>query len=60
MRLPHISHIAAWRIVCMFQQSAHVAYFSAQIDIFDGNFNILCVYITYFLLGFVTSTSAFL
>jgi len=33
---------------CIFQQSAHIAYFSAQIGIFGGNFNITRVSITYF------------
>ena len=42
--------IAAWfarcRIFRLFQQSAHIAHFSAYIGIFDGSFNyfnIICV-----------------
>jgi len=44
--------IAAYFAYCcffrIFQQSVHIAYFSAWIGIFDGNFNIVHVSITYF------------
>jgi len=39
MRLPRISHILA-------KYTHHI--FSTLIGIFDGNFNIICVSITYF------------
>ena len=35
------------RISRIFQQSAQIAYFSAQIGIFDGSFNIINVSTTY-------------
>ena len=38
-------------IFCIFQSRAHIAYiFSAQNGIFDSNFNIICVSVTYFYL----------
>ena len=42
------TYFAYCPIFGIFQQSAHIAYFSAQLGIFDGNFSILCVSITYF------------
>jgi len=45
MRLPHISLIAAF--FRTFLQSARIACFSRMnCDIFDGNFNAICVSIT--------------
>ena len=38
------------RIFRIFQSSEHVAYFSALNGIFDSNFNIICVSVTYFYL----------
>ena len=46
MRLPHISLTAAF--FAYFDQ-VHISHiFFAYIGIFDGNFNIICVSITYF------------
>jgi len=42
---PYFARCRSFRI---FQQSAHIAYFSASIGIFDGNFNIIWVSISYF------------
>jgi len=42
MRLPHIAAFVAYF------SSVHVAYFSAKIGIFGGNFDTTCVFITYF------------
>jgi len=46
MRLPHVSFIAAFFLA--YFSKVHVSHiFSAQIGIFDGNFDIVSVSITY-------------
>jgi len=45
MRLPLISLIAAFFAYFRKARTSHI--FSAQIGIFDGNFNIICVSLTY-------------
>jgi len=42
------AYFAYCRIFHIFQQSVHVAYFSAKIGIFNGDSNTTCVSITYF------------
>ena len=42
------AYFAYCRIFRIFQQRAHIAYFPAQIGIYDSNFNIICISVTYF------------